>query len=61
MSFLFLLTFLKQGMTHNKILDVCLLTLVSFGFIYGVLSFIREVKEERMWDTLKYWFKKLFK
>ena len=61
MSILMLIQILKMGMTKNIILDVVLITITALGFVYGVLSIIRDLKEFGTFETIKYWLRKLNK
>ena len=61
MSILFAVQFLKMGMTNNTILDVILISITAFGFAYGVLAIIRDLKEFGTFETIKYWIKKIWK
>ena len=61
MSIIFALQFINFGMTQNTILDVILITIIAFGFSYGVLSIIRDLKEFGTFETIKYWIKKIWK
>ena len=61
MSIVFAKQLLKLGMTKNIILDVILISITAFGFAYGLLSIIRDLKEFGTFETLKYWWKKITK
>ena len=61
MSIIFALQFINFGMTQNTILDVILITIIAFGFSYGVLSIIRDLKEFGTFETLRYWWNKFRK
>ena len=61
MSIIFALQFIKMGMTSNMILDVILISITAFGFSYGILSIIRDLKEFGTFETLKYWWNKFIK
>ena len=61
MSILFAIQFINFGMTQNTILDVILITIIAFGFAYGVLAIIRDLKEFGTFETLRYWWNKFRK
>ena len=61
MSIIFALQFINFGMTQNTILDVILITIIAFGFAYGVLAIIRDLKEFGTFETLRYWWNKFIK
>lgn len=61
MSIIFALQFINFGMTQNTILDVILITIIAFGFAYGVLAIIRDLKEFGTFETLRYWWNKFRK
>lgn len=58
-SMIFGLTFIKQGMTKNSFLDIILISITAFGFVYGVLAIIRDLKEFGAFETLRYWWDKI--
>ena len=61
MSILFAIQFINFGMTSNTILDVILISITAFGFGYGILAIIKDLKEFGTFETLRYWWNKIFK
>ena len=61
LSIIFAIQLLKTGMTQNTILDVILISITAFGFAYGVLAIIRDLKEFGTFETIKYWWNKFTK
>lgn len=54
-------SFTKNGGLDNFVLDMVVITVLIIGFLYGVLSIVRDLKEYGTFDTLRYWIKKIKK
>lgn len=58
MSILFGYSILNSLVDSMIVINMVLLTVVTLGFIYGVLAILKELKQYGKLDTLIYWLEK---